>query len=150
VEEVQASESAPEASRTTKKRGGIQDRLAGKGKRKAENNNTPKLRIDDKKLDDDFVTDSDAQDEEDDEIQGAGFWDAEDEEPEDGIEENIDPQFMNWNFNTPPVQPNKEFCGNSGPQHNTLSPQNATPFDYFSLFIPSCGPDLPPIPTERQ
>ena len=71
---------------------------------------------------------------------GEEFWDAiereEDEDDQEGIEEDdIDQDFIQWQRDTPPVQPPTAFTGAPGPKH-TLSPENAVPFDYFSLYIP--------------
>jgi hypothetical protein len=42
---------------------------------------------------------------------------------------------MRWQHEKEPVQSEKPFQGCSGPKHG-LSPETATPFDYFCLFIP--------------
>lgn len=115
-----------------KKRGGTAPRERGKQKQKTETASkpsAPNLEELDERDDLDFAVDSDAEEEDEE-----SFWDAPDGE-EDGLEENADPAFMNWQYNTPPVQHEKEFTGLSGPQH-TLSPETAVPFDYFCLFIP--------------
>lgn len=58
---------------------------------------------------------------------------AADHFPEDADQELFSGD--NWKFDTPPVQPELPFLGASGP-HHSLSPQFATPFDYFCLFVP--------------
>lgn len=64
------------------------------------------------------------------------FNDSDGSDVEDGLEEDADANFIKWQFNTPPTQPNTQFTGASGPR-KTLSPETATPFDYFCLFIPT-------------
>ena len=106
---------------------------ASKGKGKA-----PKRGVSSDNNDDNFVEESKSDVEEDD--LGEEFWDAiereEDEDDQEGIEEDdIDQDFIQWQRDTPPVQPPTAFTGAPGPKH-TLSPENAVPFDYFSLYIP--------------
>ena len=46
-----------------------------------------------------------------------------------------DADFINWQFNFPPVPLDKPFIGAAGPKHG-LSPETALPIDYFNLFLP--------------
>ena len=57
----------------------------------------------------------------------------EDNAPDEANDE--DANFIAWQRNKEPVQPQKPFTGVSGPQR-TLPVETATPFDYFCLFIP--------------
>lgn len=118
-----------------KTRGGIAARL--KGKQKAANVLNPsKQSVVNITEDDDLVVDSGAEED----VDSENLWDAlEDqeanEEVNEGLEEDIDIDFLNWQYNQEPVQPEQAFTGVPGPQH-TLDPENAVPFDYFSLYIP--------------
>ena len=120
---------------------------ASKGKGKA-----PKRGVSSDNNDDNFVEESKSDVEEDD--LGEEFWDAiereEDEDDQEGIEEDdIDQDFIQWQRDTPPVQPPTAFTGAPGPKH-TLSPENAVPLIIFCCIFPFIfGAASPSIPILR-
>jgi hypothetical protein len=123
------------AEQTSRKRGGKEPRQKGKAKKQAvaaaiDTPPRPKT----SELSEELIPDSDAEEED----VSEEFWDAmeaDDDGNDEGLEDDVDQDFINWQRDTPPVQLEKPFTGMPGPKH-TLSPEASTPFDYFSLFIP--------------
>jgi hypothetical protein len=81
-----------------------------------------------------MIADSDIEEEE---LEEDAESSSDEQEQEDGIipDEMEDLNFIRWQRDTPPVQPDISFTGSSGPKH-VLSPEHALPFEYFCLFIP--------------
>lgn len=71
----------------------------------------------------------------DDEGPNLGAYDAAVEEGQQFEPEDEDVDFINWQHQIPPFQPEQPFSGQGGPKHG-LAPETALPIDYFCLFIP--------------
>jgi hypothetical protein len=61
--------------------------------------------------------------------------DSEEENDDEDPGADPDADFIAWQRDTPPVQPDRPFLGVTGPRH-TINAETATPYDYFCLFIP--------------
>ena len=124
-----------------KKRGGNAPVLAGRDKKKQraapDRGAKPSARTTDDAEDEDLHIDlSENDDGEADEEsgnesdEGDGYGET---TPEQELEAD-DADFLQWQYQIPPVQPDNPFRGLSGPTHG-LNAEVATPIDYFNLFI---------------
>jgi hypothetical protein len=140
-EEERNAEELNPPKKAAKKRGGNAPVLAGREKKKQraapDRGANPLAKTTDNAEDQDLNIDlsenddGDLDEESDNESDEEGGYG--DNTPEQELEAD-DSDFLQWQYQTPPVQPANPFRGASGPTHG-LSAEVATPIDYFNLFI---------------